>query len=141
MNRNRKNLYFQDNVEHILFFSKSKKFFFNKDPIREKHIWKDIEWGKRKKNYNPLGKDPGNLWMRTEDDGKGKITKHLPLNDEDAIDCVLQMNKIKFSYNINITKNFNRIIYEKKLKFFLSHVNMSDMISYNFSAILEFKRL
>ena len=56
---------------------------FIKDNIREKHIWKDVEWGKRKKNYNPKGKDPGNVWLPTKDDGKGKITEHLILNDID----------------------------------------------------------
>ena len=84
--KNRRNIFFNDSIEHILFFSKSKKFYLNKDPIREKHIWKDVEWGKRKKNYNPKGKDPGNVWIKTNDDGKGNITEHIPLNESEAIE-------------------------------------------------------
>lgn len=52
------------------------KYFFDKDPIREKHIWKDVEWGKREKNYNILGKDPGTVWVKIIDDGKANITGH-----------------------------------------------------------------
>jgi len=67
-----------DNVLYIVWFAKDKqKQFFNKDSMRESHIWKDVEWGKREKNYNPKGKDPGNVWIPTKDDGKGKITEHI----------------------------------------------------------------
>ena len=39
-----------DNILYILWFVKDlDKMFFDKDSIREKHIWKDVEWGKRKK--------------------------------------------------------------------------------------------
>ena len=48
---------FKNYVTNILFLSKNEKYYFDKDPIREKHIWKNVEWGKRKKNYNPKGKD------------------------------------------------------------------------------------
>lgn len=69
-----------DNIQYIIWFAKDKdKMYFNKDSIREKHIWKDVEWGKREKNYNPKGKDPGNVWIPTLDDGKGKITEHILL--------------------------------------------------------------
>jgi len=82
---------FFDNCTYlILFFSKNKKYYFNKDPIREKHIWKDVEWGKRKKNYHPLGKDPGNVWIKTEDDGKGKITNHILLPFEEVIGRIIK---------------------------------------------------
>jgi len=66
--------------KNILFFVKSEDYFFDKDLIRERHIWKDVEWGKRPKNYNPKGKDPGNVWILTTDDGKGKITGFNPLD-------------------------------------------------------------
>jgi len=67
-----------DNVLYIVWFAKDKqKQFFNKDSMRESHIWKDVEWGKREKNYNPKGKDPGNVWIPTKDNGKGKITEHI----------------------------------------------------------------
>ena len=67
-----------DNVMYIVWFAKNRnKMFFNKDKIRESHIWKNVEWGKREKNYNPKGKDPGNVWIPTKDDGKGNITEHI----------------------------------------------------------------
>lgn len=73
--------YKTDNILYCVWFVKDKKeFYFNKDKIREKPIWKDVEWGKRKKNYNPKGKDPGNVWIPTNDDGKGNITEHILLS-------------------------------------------------------------
>lgn len=69
-----------DNVLYIVWLSKNKNHFFNKDIIRESHIWKDVEWGKRAKNYNPMGKDPGNVWIPTKDDGKANITEHILLD-------------------------------------------------------------
>lgn len=77
---------FNDNVRYVVWLCKNHALMaINKDSIREKHIWKDVEWGKREKNYNPKGKDPGNVWIPTEDDGKANITKHILLNDQDVI--------------------------------------------------------
>jgi hypothetical protein len=87
-----KGSFFDDCVTFLLFFSKGKKYYFNKDPIREKHIWKDVEWGKRKKNYHPLGKDPGNVWLRTEDDGKGNITAHLSLSSREMFERIIKVS-------------------------------------------------
>lgn len=84
-----------DNVLYIVWLAKDKNHFFNKDVIRESHIWKDVEWGKRAKNYNPKGKDPGNVWIPTKDDGKAHITEHILLNMSDIINrlhnCSSQM--------------------------------------------------
>jgi len=83
-----------DNVLYIVWFVKDKnKMYFDKDAIREKHIWKDIEWGKRKKNYNPKGKDPGNVWIPTVDDGKGKIVKHVFMGTNDIVNRLLSATK------------------------------------------------
>ncbi len=116
--KNRRNIFFNDSVEHILFFSKSKKFYLNKDPIREKHIWKDVEWGKRKKNYNPKGKDPGNVWIKTNDDGKGSITEHIPLNESEAIERIIKCSSDKkdtiSTCNITVKNSFDRKINEEK---------------------------
>jgi len=80
------NTLFVNRYKMIFHFTKNDdSYFFNKDPIRERHIWEKVEWGKRKKNYNPRGKDPGDVWLITEDDGKANITKHLPLSKEDVI--------------------------------------------------------
>lgn len=81
-----------DNVQYVIWLCKNKqKMKFNKDPIREKHIWKDVEWGKRAKNYNSKGKDPGNVWIPTEDDGKANITNHFVLSEEDVIKKIKEM--------------------------------------------------
>ena len=85
---------FRNYITNILFFAKDEKYYFNKDPIREKHIWKDVEWGKRKKNYNPKGKDPGNVWLKTKDDGKANITEHCPLSFQEVVKrCYLTTSK------------------------------------------------
>lgn len=79
-----------DNVLYCVWFVKNKKdYYFNKDYIREKAIWKDVEWGKREKNYNSKGKDPGNVWIPTEDDGKANITKHILLTIEKVFEKLL----------------------------------------------------
>lgn len=78
---------FVDNVRYVVWLCKNHALMtIEKDSIREKHIWKDVEWGKRAKNYNPKGKDPGNVWIPTEDDGKANITKHILLSDQDIIE-------------------------------------------------------
>lgn len=84
-----------DNVLYCVWFTKDKKnYYFNKDFIREKSIWKDVEWGKRQKNYNSKGKDPGNVWIPTEDDGKANITKHILLTIEDVFERILSTTLI-----------------------------------------------
>ena len=104
------------NVKYLLWFAKnSKKMYFNKDMIREKHIWKDVEWGKRTKNYNPKGKDPGNVWIPTIDNGKGKITKHILLTLEDVINrCIV--SSLKLNQKIYL-QTYSEIAL-KKLKFY-----------------------
>lgn len=79
-----------DNVLYCVWFTKDKKnYYFDKDTIREKSIWKDVEWGKREKNYNSRGKDPGNVWIPTEDDGKANIINHILLTEKQILDRLL----------------------------------------------------
>ena len=74
---------------HIYFLVRdADAYVFDKDKIREKHIWKDVEWGKRTKRYHPLGKDPGNVWLMTEDDGEGNKLKHIPLSIDNVVDRI-----------------------------------------------------
>jgi len=79
----------------VLWFVKNNdKMYFDKDPIREKHIWKDVEWGKRSKNYHSKGKDPGNVWIPTEDDGKGNITEHIIMDKSEVIKrCIISTTR------------------------------------------------
>lgn len=82
-----------DNVLYIVWLALNKDHFFNKDAIRESHIWKNVEWGKRTKNYNPKGKDPGNVWIPTKDDGKGNITDHIFLETSALINRIFSSSK------------------------------------------------
>jgi hypothetical protein len=105
--------------KNLLFLVKSNNYYLNKDPIREKHIWKDIEWGKRKRNYNPLGKDPGNVWIKTIDDNKGKIIAFEPLDFTEVIRrCILCASRdgdhilLKLRNGVNLKELNRRIDYE-----------------------------
>lgn len=108
---------FNNYINNILFLTKEEKYYFNKDPVREKHIWKNVEWGKRKKNYNPKGKDPGNVWLKTKDDGKANITEHCPLSFQEMIArCYLIASKPKDSIllvNLKKQKSKKKITYVK----------------------------
>ena len=84
--KNVQDVAFKDNVRYVVWLCKNYSLMtVKKDAIREKHIWKDVEWGKRAKNYNPKGKDPGNVWIPTEDDGCANITNHILLSDQEVI--------------------------------------------------------
>lgn len=90
-----------DNVRYVVWFCKNRREVrFDKDVIREKHIWKDVEWGKRTKNYNPKGKDPGNVWIPTNDDGKAHITEHILLSDEEVKNRLLKMTECGNDFEI-----------------------------------------
>lgn len=92
---------FSDNAKYVVWLCKQHSAIkFNKDAIREKHIWKDVEWGQRAKNYNPKGKDPGNVWIPTEDDGKANITNHIMLDDDGVIKRLLAMSDCDSDYAI-----------------------------------------
>ena len=71
--------------------------------------------GKRKKNYNPKGKDPGNVWLKTKDDGKANITEHCPLSFQEMIErCYLIASKPKDSILfVNLKKQKSK----KKIKY------------------------
>ena len=73
---------------------------------------------KEKKNYNPKGKDPGNVWIKTNDDGKGSITEHMPLNESEAIERIIKCSSEKkdtiSTFNIKIKNSFDRKVNEEK---------------------------
>lgn len=100
----------------ILFFAKDKKYKFDLDPIREPHIWKDVEWGGgRKSRYNPKGKDPSNFWLKAESK-KGKITRYLILNPEEVISrCILASTDKKDRVLDFFAENFPTVKVAKKL--------------------------
>lgn len=122
-----------DSVLYLIWFSKDSDSFFNKDIIREKHIWKDVEWGKRAKNYSKKGKDPSNVWIPTIDDGKGKIIQHLSLGLEGSLKRVFDMTQdgntlfsVCSEKNIYLS-NYNDVLSVlKKSHSKLSFVNSND---------------
>jgi hypothetical protein len=84
---------------------KNNTYFLNKNPIREKHIWKDVEWGKRKKNYNSKGKDPGTVWIEIVDDGKANTIEHLPYSKKNIIKRLKQSSLKTKKENFLILSN------------------------------------
>lgn len=101
----------------ILFFVKSEDYFFDKDPIREKHIWKDVEWGRRNKNYNPKGKDPSNVWINAIDDNKGKIIRFRTLTQEEIIErCILCSTKKDDKVLIKVSPFKGKLSLNRKIK-------------------------
>lgn len=101
-----------DNVKYIVWMTKNKNIMlFNKDLIREKHIWKDVEWGKREKNYNPKGKDPGNVWIPTNDNGKGKIIEHILLTDTEIKNKLILMSLCENNFKIYTRNTYTNSYY------------------------------
>lgn len=136
----RQKVVFLDNAKYVIWLSKKHSLMkFNKDAIREKHIWKDVEWGKRAKNYNPKGKDPGNVWIPTKDDGSAHITEHIMLDDAGVIERLLSMSECGSDYEViqgsqpleqlnlknNNKSSGKKAIYNKVL--FKSSENMDDI--------------
>ncbi len=117
-----------DNILYAVWFVKDRKeMYFDKDKIREKHIWKDVEWGKRAKNYNPKGKDPGNVWIPTVDDGKANITNHLILNNDEIYDRMLKstlVNDDEFCLITDVAgdRDYKCDFFEGKIEFIESSI-------------------
>ena len=79
----------------IIFAVKNKNYNFDLDSAREPHIWKDFEWGGgRRSRYNPKGKNPSNLWLKTRSE-KGKTLQHIPLTTEKMIERCLLLSNLK----------------------------------------------
>lgn len=113
-----------DNTGYILWITKSNKNkYFNKDPIREKHIWKDIEWGKREKNYSSKGKDPSNVWIPTEDDSKGNITFHYILTFEQILKRIKNMIVCDSEHDLKIIGSKKDLYDEQNDKIESLHIN------------------
>lgn len=59
------NVAFKDNAKYVVWLCKNRSIMkFNKDAIREKHIWKDVEWGKRTKIIIRKEKTPETFGFR-----------------------------------------------------------------------------
>ena len=127
------NTAFPDNVLYIVWLAKNKNHFFNKDTIRESHIWKDVEWGKRAKNYNTKGKDPGNVWIPTKDDGKAHITEHILLSFSDIINRINKCTKQPNLETLLITNNQLKDLYlDENIKVTCVENNYTELDSRSF---------
>ena len=78
------------NHYYILLLVRSlDEYYFNKDSIREEHIFQDIEWGGRRdkggsayherqvRRYSLNGRDPGNVFYKTTRDEEGSILDYI----------------------------------------------------------------
>lgn len=85
--------------ESILFFVRSLRHYaFDKAPLREPHVYKDIEWGRRTRGrtgyhdasrtsarYPEGGRDPGNVLVRERRSPGGIVEEVLEMPREDAL--------------------------------------------------------
>lgn len=116
-NGKKKSIIFTDVITYLVMLSKTNDFYLNIDAVREKHIWKDVEWGKRKENYHRLGKNPGNVWLKTEDDGHGRITKHVPLTDEEVLERIIFSSSKKNDTVVIISNKQVKNILDRKIQY------------------------
>lgn len=115
------------NHVYIIFLVHSlTKYYFNKDSIREPHIFKDIEWGgnrlkcktsyheKEVTRYSSKGRDPGNVFYQTSRDDKGYITDFYEYSSRDIYNKIICL----------FTKENSQIITNIKDNNFLKLVNI-----------------
>jgi hypothetical protein len=97
----------------IPFFVKSLRgYYFDKDSIREPHIFKGIEWGKRKRGksgytnekngeereklrYSPKGRDPGNVFYKTQRNAEGYILAVNETSDTEILEKLIKVSSRK----------------------------------------------
>jgi hypothetical protein len=81
--------------------------FFDKDRIREPHVFERIEWGRRRKGrsgyrnnittrYNKKGRDPGNVFYRVKRDAvTGHVLSVNSLSDREVFSRIIQMSTVR----------------------------------------------
>lgn len=97
----------------IPFFVKStRNYYFDKDSIREPHIFKNIEWGRRKRGksgynsnekgeerlkwrYSRKGKDPGNVFYKTLRNSEGYILAVNETTDDEIFEKLVKVSSEK----------------------------------------------
>lgn len=100
---------FVDNYYHISFLVKSlNDYYFDKDAIREPHIFENIEWGRRKVGtsgynkregirYSPKGRDSGNVFYKTERNPEGKILRIFECSIDEIYEKLVKVSTKKDS--------------------------------------------
>jgi hypothetical protein len=88
----------------VPFLVKSTKdYYFDKDAIREPHVFKDLEWGKRmigksgygdheKPRYSAKGRDPGNVFYKTTRDMGGRVIQIDPYLDKEFLEKIIKVS-------------------------------------------------
>jgi len=92
----------------VLFFAKDAKgYFFDKNAIKEPHVFKEIEWGRRTKGssgYDPTreklrygegGRDPGNVLYKVKRKEDGSILSTEAYTDEEVYDKFMRLSSKK----------------------------------------------
>ena len=100
--------FFSNFYSDIQMFTKNDNYLLDKDGVRESHIWKDVEWAKRKFRNNTQGNDPGNIWIKNIDDGKGKILKPQFYSKNEIVERLFSLTAPKKSKKLLIT-NGNKL--------------------------------
>ena len=58
------------------------------------------------------------MWIKTNDDGKGNITQHLPVTNTEVIERIIKCSSNEkdtiSTYGLNINDSHNRIIHEER---------------------------
>ena len=91
----------------VLFMVKrTNTYYFDKDSIREPHVFKDLEWGKRKvgksgysnkmkKRYSSKGRDPGNVFYKTSRNSEGYVIAVNGYTDNEVYEKLLRVSTRK----------------------------------------------
>jgi DNA modification methylase len=54
----------KNSFEYCWHFARTDQYFFNKDAVREAHVWADRD--RRSERYHPAGKDPGTVFSMSK---------------------------------------------------------------------------
>jgi len=91
----------------VLFFVKSTKYIFTKDEVREPHIFKDLEWGKRSQGisgyhqgreserYPSRGRDPGNVFYKDRRDETGVVIDIMEYPEPELFEKLVKLTTEK----------------------------------------------
>ena len=108
----------------IPFFVKSiHDYYFDKDSVREPHVFKGIEWGKRKtgksgygknekRRYSRKGRDPGNVIYEATRDKDGSILMIDTVTDEEILRKLVKVSTAKGGTIVSNISNlaFNSLV-------------------------------
>ena len=77
--------------EVLWHFVKSKEYYFNKDAVREPHLWAGRD--PRREKYHPLGKDPGNVFTSAKSQDQAALNHPGKMKSGIASRFILMLSK------------------------------------------------